>query len=111
MPGGKGPCSGLWLGILAQVQNQPEEWGLEHPWDRRMATRVLLLGSAAESKDVAKGRLCSARAELLPSLRWVLAPGGGGSAAGHLPGVTFAVSPSIFLDGSLPCNHRVAMAL
>lgn len=25
----------LWLGILAQVQNQPEEWGLEHPWDCR----------------------------------------------------------------------------
>lgn len=67
----------------------------------QVAPRVLLLGLAAESKDVARGRQCSARAELLPSLRWALAPGGCGSAAGHLPGVTSAVSPAIFLDGSL----------
>lgn len=56
MPGGK--VLWLWLSILTQVRKQPEERGLEHPWGRRMVTRVLLLGLVAESKDVSRGKLC-----------------------------------------------------
>lgn len=66
MPGGEELW--LWLGVLSQVQSQPE--GLEHPWGCRVGTRVLLHpGAGVSFASLGESLLCNYRVMITLPLR------------------------------------------